>query len=344
MWRNTFVSPVLQFIETMSQNLQPENGHVDLAYGIVDAMCKTKMSNYEARVLWAIWRKTYGWKKTEDWISLSQFREMTGISTDHVSRTLSILEQRGIIIRSERGGLPIGATLVRFNKYTSQWRGLPKGATAHGGVAPIGRRGVAPIGNGGLPKGASTKDNVTNDGTLTNSEISLEILSSETTAAPAGASPSDVTPAGHHVESSPAVAAAVGRMLDLFEQISGRKVRIRNKTRTGQMRMRLKDFTETDLEMAWRMMAKDSSLRGDNKTGVDYFTIEYAMRVQYIERYLDRAKASGAVKDPATGKIEKAPRPSLPPVRITRPDGSVVEEHPDGRCVVISPAPSKKPV
>lgn len=132
----------------MSENPQKENGHVDLANEIVEAMCRTYLTNYESRVLWAIFRKTYGWQKKEDWIALSQFQELTGLTSPHICRALKLLERRNII--AKRGNK------IEFNKFSSQWKELPNGATNHS---------IAKRGKKSLPRLADTKDNVTNNNT-----------------------------------------------------------------------------------------------------------------------------------------------------------------------------------
>jgi len=72
-------------------NPQAEDGHVDIANEIVEILAKTYLSSYESQVLWAIFRKTYGWHKKEDWITNTQIAEMTGIAESHISRTLKKL-------------------------------------------------------------------------------------------------------------------------------------------------------------------------------------------------------------------------------------------------------------
>jgi len=76
---------------------QVENGMTSLANELVEALAKTQLSPYESRFLWALWRKTYGWHKTEDWISGSQIMELTGLRKQHVWRTKKILIDRHIV-------------------------------------------------------------------------------------------------------------------------------------------------------------------------------------------------------------------------------------------------------
>ena len=41
-------------------NPQSENGHIDIANEIGEALSRINFSAYESRILWVIWRKTYG--------------------------------------------------------------------------------------------------------------------------------------------------------------------------------------------------------------------------------------------------------------------------------------------
>ena len=69
---------------------------------ILEALYQKKLTVYELKVLLVIIRKTCGWDKETDWISLSQFYEETGILKQNVSRTLKKLKGRNIIIRNNR--------------------------------------------------------------------------------------------------------------------------------------------------------------------------------------------------------------------------------------------------
>ena len=62
---------------------QLENGHTRLANEIMEALCRFRIPGVERQVLDAIIRKTYGWHKKKDAISLSQFVEMTGVTKAH---------------------------------------------------------------------------------------------------------------------------------------------------------------------------------------------------------------------------------------------------------------------
>ncbi len=76
---------------------QLENGHTKIANELVEAFARVNFSAYESRILWAIFRKTYGWGKKTDRISYSQFEETTGIDRRHIGRAVLSLKARGII-------------------------------------------------------------------------------------------------------------------------------------------------------------------------------------------------------------------------------------------------------
>jgi phage replication O-like protein O len=78
-------------------NPQKENGHIGIANEVAEALMRFNITAYQSRVLWAILRKTYGWQKKEDRISLTQFEQMAGIKKRHVQRTLGQLKAMNLI-------------------------------------------------------------------------------------------------------------------------------------------------------------------------------------------------------------------------------------------------------
>ncbi len=85
---------------------QLENGHTRIANEILESLCKLKISNYESRFLYALFRKTYGFQKKEDFISLSQFSKLTGIEPQHIARAKKqLLEKRMIVLNKNKIGI-----------------------------------------------------------------------------------------------------------------------------------------------------------------------------------------------------------------------------------------------
>lgn len=121
-------------------NPQKENGHINIATEIAEVLAQTQLSGYESRILWALWRKTWGWAKkekgkyvrdkngnivklkkapfsSEDWIKL------TGLNIKHVYRTLRRLKKRNIIIKFNKN-------TWGFQKNYDEW--LPLKSTKNG--------------------------------------------------------------------------------------------------------------------------------------------------------------------------------------------------------------------
>jgi len=62
------------------------------------------LSPYESAVWLCILRKTYGFRKKEDWIALSQIEKMTKITSQNVARTISKLKEKNMITRCGEQG------------------------------------------------------------------------------------------------------------------------------------------------------------------------------------------------------------------------------------------------
>ncbi|MEW6558349.1 MAG: replication protein [Elusimicrobiota bacterium] len=87
-------------------NPQAEHGHIDIANEIAEQLALIVVSPAEWSILWVIWRKTWGWvdghtnkKKKFDYISLSQFMDMTGLTRSQVCKALKKLLLKNIIIK-----------------------------------------------------------------------------------------------------------------------------------------------------------------------------------------------------------------------------------------------------
>jgi phage replication O-like protein O len=101
---------------------QCEDGFVRVAHETALAMARVNIPAQPSRVLWIIWWKTYGFSKTEDWISNSQIIHHTGMDKTNVSRALKIL--CGMRMIEKRG------RRVRFLKNYAEWRRWDQGLRA----------------------------------------------------------------------------------------------------------------------------------------------------------------------------------------------------------------------
>ena len=95
-----------------------DRGHIEISNEIVDKLCSYRLSGEEWQVLWVIIRKTFGWQKEADWISLSQFETLTGIKKSNIIRTLKKLLSKNIVIKIDNGD----KTKYAFNRDFDTWK------------------------------------------------------------------------------------------------------------------------------------------------------------------------------------------------------------------------------
>ena len=125
----------------------PDNS-LPIIHDLVEGFACAKLSTYEFNIIWAVIRKTYGWDKSKDWISLSQLSAMTGILPNHCSRTLKKLFEKNIFTRNGRS--------FGINKNRSSWK-IPKQ------VLPKQVRAITQTGISLLPKQVTTKETITKE-------------------------------------------------------------------------------------------------------------------------------------------------------------------------------------
>ena len=85
-------------------DVQPENGTTPIANEILERLCKINLSAYESRFIWLLFRKTYGFHKKTDWISLSQFSKHLDLDRRLVHRTIKKLKERNMLVIETDGG------------------------------------------------------------------------------------------------------------------------------------------------------------------------------------------------------------------------------------------------
>ncbi len=84
-------------------NPQAENGHIDIANELGEAFQKLQLSGYQWRILWVIFRQTYGWHRKMHQISLSTFEKCTNIPQKKLVPALKDLVCRKVIVKDPTG-------------------------------------------------------------------------------------------------------------------------------------------------------------------------------------------------------------------------------------------------
>jgi len=107
---------------TSGAEIQIENGNFTRIHNtILEQIALGKFNVSEYKCLLFLLRKTYGYQKKQDAISLNQWAEGTGIDKRHVKPVLDRLIERKVIIRMG-GAIGRGhSASYGFNKYFEQW-------------------------------------------------------------------------------------------------------------------------------------------------------------------------------------------------------------------------------
>lgn len=104
---------------------QVENGHTRIANELLEALARIRIPGEARQVLDVILRKTYGFQKKEDSISLSQFSLFTGILKPNICASLKQLREMNLIIQKDNAT----ANMYSINKDYTSWRPLSKKIT-----------------------------------------------------------------------------------------------------------------------------------------------------------------------------------------------------------------------
>ncbi|HCR0223096.1 TPA: replication protein [Klebsiella aerogenes] len=90
-----------------------DDGYARVANELLDAIMASGLSETELCIILAVWRKTYGFGKSSDWISNEQFEQMILKHRTHCSTAKNRLVQKKILIQQGRK--------VGMNTNISEW-------------------------------------------------------------------------------------------------------------------------------------------------------------------------------------------------------------------------------
>ena len=113
-------------MESDNDNLQVENGNFTRIHNrILEELAQIQLSGHESRILFALWRETYGWQKKEQWITPQKFKELTGLGKTRISETLKRLKERNLVTENRNSN----EIKYGFNKHFAIWKPLRKTVT-----------------------------------------------------------------------------------------------------------------------------------------------------------------------------------------------------------------------
>lgn len=106
-------------------NPQVEHGYTKIANELMQALARIRIPGETRQIVDTIFRKTYGFNKKEDIISLSQFCLATGMKKPTCSRAIKTALSMNIIIKKDNGGIHF----YSINKDFDTWKPLSKKIT-----------------------------------------------------------------------------------------------------------------------------------------------------------------------------------------------------------------------
>lgn len=143
-------------------NPQPDK-FLKIALELAEQFAKHRLSGQEWQIMWVVLRKTYGWKKKSDRISLGQFAKATGIRRFRCPGLLARLVARNMLVRGVTQKYNTKLITYGLQKDYDKWRVLPKTAA----VTQKCNRVLPKSATGVLPKSVPTidkyKDTLTKD-------------------------------------------------------------------------------------------------------------------------------------------------------------------------------------
>lgn len=125
-------APVSGFIYMASPQL--ENGYTQIANEILERLSLPGISGSEFRLVLIVIRKTYGYQKKKDRISLTQFEKFSGMKRSHVVRTLKELVHKRVLLHEKN--------LYSLNKNWEQWVVSKRVPPVHNSGTPSTQKGT----------------------------------------------------------------------------------------------------------------------------------------------------------------------------------------------------------
>lgn len=109
-------------------NPQVENGFIQIASGkeqndVLMALIKQRLNGTQYQIMLLVIRKTWGFKKNEDWISLTQFERYLSKSRPSITNEIKRLVKNNLLVKKSKPGIN---ALYGINKDFSQWKSLVK--------------------------------------------------------------------------------------------------------------------------------------------------------------------------------------------------------------------------
>ena len=130
----SFTSSSSTAADSKKRIVSMEDGYTGVAHVLLEELMqsKHKFSGREFCIILTVIRKTYGYKKSADWIALSQFVELTGLKRQHCSNLINGLVARKVLSRKTIGNdqkLAINCVVNEWVPFKCKKTALPNPVT-----------------------------------------------------------------------------------------------------------------------------------------------------------------------------------------------------------------------
>jgi len=95
-------------------NPQLEDGYTPIANELLEAFLQSDLSRQELKIVGAIFRQTYGWRRKEAEISITVFQKLTNLHRRHVQRAIMSLIEKNLISRSTGAEMKYGKAVYKY--------------------------------------------------------------------------------------------------------------------------------------------------------------------------------------------------------------------------------------
>jgi phage replication O-like protein O len=144
------------------EGIQLENGFTKIANELLDGLVLSDLTSQEIKIVLAILRRTYGWGKKEDEISVSQFELLTKLDRRNIVKTVRALAERGAITRVCGKKMKYGQPVYKYGISKNYYCQINNRTIGKSTIEPIGKSTTTKERNKILNKGrAKLVDNFT---------------------------------------------------------------------------------------------------------------------------------------------------------------------------------------
>jgi len=107
-------------------NPQKENGYTAIANEILERIVSSGLNGTELAIVLFVLRKTYGYQKIQDEISISQFEDNLPYTRRTILKAIKVLKLVNILTLVKKGDSRICSNLWAFNKNYDTWKLVSK--------------------------------------------------------------------------------------------------------------------------------------------------------------------------------------------------------------------------